>query len=116
MTTFHGNVTVGKRFATFTFYAMHESETLLNSFLVNTALVNVISCGVKQYAVNIFADWTRGSYSYTAAILAKDSRIFFKVADISIFDFVFLFAVVVTLIIIAINGSGRIRYNDIIEE
>ena len=50
------------------------------------------------------------------AILAHDSRIFFDIADISFFDFVFLTSVVATMIIIAINGSGRIRYNDIIEE
>ena len=50
------------------------------------------------------------------AIMAKDSRIFFTIAGISFFDFVFLISVIATLIIIAINGSGRIRYNDIIEE
>ncbi len=33
--TFHGNITVGQRFATFTFYAMKENETLFNSFLAN---------------------------------------------------------------------------------
>ena len=47
MAAFHGNLTVGKRFATFTFYHMQNQETLLNSFLVNTTLMNVMSCGVK---------------------------------------------------------------------
>lgn len=60
--------------------------------------------------------WTRGSDTYAIALLAKDSKIFFKIAGISVFDYVFLLSVVGTMIIIAINGSGRIRYNDIIEE
>lgn len=47
LTTHHGNDTVGQRFATITFYAMKENETLLNSFLANTAFNNVVCTGVK---------------------------------------------------------------------
>ena len=47
LTTHHGNSTIGQRFATITFYAMKENETLLNSFLANTAFNNVVSTGVK---------------------------------------------------------------------
>ena len=50
------------------------------------------------------------------ATLARDSRLFLKIAGVSFFDYVFLISVFATLIIIAINGSGRIRYNDIIED
>ena len=75
--TAHGNTTVGQRFATFTFYAMRENETLLNSFLANSAFNNVVSTGVKQYAINMFSDWTRGSILYEEAIITRNTRIFF---------------------------------------
>ena len=114
--TFHGNVTVGQRFALFTFYAMPEQETLLNSFMANTALLNVVSCGVKHYAANTFSTWCQGSFTYEIAVLTKNSKLFFTVYDVSIFDIILLISVIATLIIIAINGSGRIRYNDIIDE
>lgn len=39
----------------------------------------------------------------------------FKIAGTSIFDYLFILSVIVTIIIIAVNGSGRIRYNDIID-
>ena len=64
----------------------------------------------------MFDAWTAGSKTYEQAIMAKHSKIFFKIGGISIFDYVFLLAVVITIILIAINGSGRIRYNDLIEE
>ena len=113
--TFIGNTTVGQRFALFTFYAMPEQETLLNSFLANTALMNVVSCGVKQYATITFSTWCEGSFTYELAILAKNSKLYFHIEGISIFDVILIISVIATLIIIAVNGSGRIRYNDIIE-
>ena len=64
ISTGHGNETIGQRFATFTFYPMKENETLLSSFLANTAFRNVVVTGVKQYAVIMFANWTRDSISY----------------------------------------------------
>lgn len=64
LTTHHGNATVGQRFATITFYAMKENETLLNSFLANTAFNIVVCTGVKQYMVMMFQAWTRGSIQY----------------------------------------------------
>lgn len=45
--THHGNFTVGQRFATFTFYAMEEQETLLSALLANGAFYNVVSIGVR---------------------------------------------------------------------
>ena len=75
--TAHGNTTVGQRFATFTFYAMRENETLLNSFLANSAFNNVVCTGVKQYAIYMFNDWTRGSIAYEEAIITRNTRIFF---------------------------------------
>ena len=41
---------------------------------------------------------------------------FFKIAGVSVFDYLFLLSVITTIILIAINGSGRIRYNDLIDE
>ena len=75
--TAHGNTTVGQRFATFTFYAMRENETLLNSFLANSAFNNVVCTGVKQYAIYMFDDWTRGSIAYEEATITRNTRIFF---------------------------------------
>lgn len=42
-----GNTTMGERFATFTFYPMEKEQTLLNSFLANTAYKNMVCTGVK---------------------------------------------------------------------
>mmetsp|Transcript_21313 Transcript_21313/g.26218 ORF Transcript_21313/g.26218 Transcript_21313/m.26218 type:complete len:112 (+) Transcript_21313:1156-1491(+) len=75
--TFYGNTTVGQRFALFTFYAMPRQETLLNSFLANSSFMNVVSCGVKQYAANTFSTWCQGSYTYKIATLTKNSKIWF---------------------------------------
>ena len=94
---------------------MPEQETLLNSFLANTALMNVVSCGVKQYAAITFSTWCEGSFTYELAILAKNSKLYFHIEGISIFDVILIISVIATLIIIAVNGSGRIRYNDIID-
>ena len=116
LTTHHGNATVGQRFATITFYAMKENETLLNSFLANTAFNNVVCTGVKQYMVMMFDLWTRGSISYEEAIITRHSRMFFRLAGASVFDYIFMIAVIVTILIISINGSGRIRYNDILDK
>ena len=77
LTTHHGNATVGQRFATITFYAMKENETLLNSFLANTAFNNVVCTGVKQYMTMMFDTWTRGSVSYQECIITRNSRMFF---------------------------------------
>lgn len=41
---------------------------------------------------------------------------YFKIAGVSVFDYLFLLSVVTTIILIASNGSGRIRYNDLIDE
>ena len=114
--TSHGNTEIGQRFATITFYPMHLDETLLNSFIANGAFRNAVCIGVKQYAVRMFDAWTKGSISYQEAILINNTKLWLKIADISIFDFIFLLAIIVTIIIIAINGSGRIRYNDILDE
>lgn len=114
--TSHGNDTIGQRFATFTFFPMKENETLLSSFLANTAFRVFVVTGVRQYTTLIFASWTRGSISYQQAVIARNSEIFFKIADISFFDYIFIISVIVTCITIAFKGSGRIRYNDIIEE
>ena len=116
MTTQHGNSTVGERFATPTFNAMDEGETLLSSWLLNGALHNVICTGVKQYAVMMFDGWTRGTISYETAVLTNHTSLFFTIANVSIFDYVFLLSAITTVIIIACNGSGRIRYNDILDE
>jgi len=95
---------------------MKENETLLNSFLANGTLLNVVCCGVKQYTAHMFDAWTAGSLTYEQAIIAKDSRMFFKIAGVSVFDYLFLLMVITTIILIAVNGSGRIRYNDLIDE
>lgn len=71
--TSHGNDTIGQRFATFTFYPMKENETLLSSFLANTALRVFVVTGVRQYTVMIFASWTRGSISYQQSVVARNT-------------------------------------------
>ena len=114
--TSHGNDQIGQRFATITFYPMHLNETLLNSFIANGAFRNSVCIGVKQYAVRMFDAWTQGSISYQEAVIAKNTKLWLRIAGISIFDLIFLLSIVMTIIIIAINGSGRIRYNDILDE
>jgi len=52
---------------------MKENETLLNSFLANGTLLNVVCCGVKQYAAQMFDAYTAGSLTYEQAVLAKHS-------------------------------------------
>lgn len=111
----HGNETIGVRFATFTFYAMKENETLFSAFIANGTFRNVAITGVKQYSILMFNSWTRGSVGYKEAILQNHSRIWFKIAGTSIFDYLFILAIIMTIIIIAVKGSGRIRYNDIID-
>ena len=66
--------------------------------------------------MNLFSTWTKGSVAYQESVIANHTKLFFQIADTSVFDWLFLVSVITTGIIIAINGSGRIRYHDIIEE
>ena len=41
---------------------------------------------------------------------------FFSIGGVGFFDYMFIISVLATIITIAFKGSGRIRYNDIIDE
>ena len=71
--THHGNKTIGQRHAFFTFYAMHENETLLNSFIANISLNNVVSMGAIQYCVMLFSMWGRKSQALKIALYNRNA-------------------------------------------
>mmetsp|Transcript_21119 Transcript_21119/g.25994 ORF Transcript_21119/g.25994 Transcript_21119/m.25994 type:complete len:117 (-) Transcript_21119:394-744(-) len=52
--TQRGNYTIGQRHALFTFYLMKENETLLDSFIVNVAINNIVSIAAIHYTSLIF--------------------------------------------------------------
>ena len=62
----------------------------------------------------IFETWTRGSMAQRIAIFNRSTIMNPRVNDVGIFDYLFVVSLVISLISIAIRGSGRIRYNDII--
>ena len=93
---------------------MKESETLLNSFISNTTFKSLVSMGSLQYTTMIFFEWTRGAFVNKMAVLNSRSLMNIKLHGTNLFYWVFFLSVIISLISIAIRGSGRIRYNDAI--
>ena len=112
--THHGNHTIGQRHAFFTFYHMKENETLLNSFIANTTFKSLVSMGAIQYCTCIFFYWTRNSMALRIALYNQNSLMNLKIKGTSLFDCVLLASAVAACVVIALRGSGRIRYNDAI--
>ena len=93
---------------------MKESETLLNSFISNTTFKSLVSMGSLQFTTMIFFEWTRGAMVLQIAVLNSSSLMSIKIYGTNLFPWVFFLSVIISLISIAIRGSGRIRYNDAI--
>ena len=93
---------------------MKESETLLNSFISNTTFKSLVSMGSLQFTTMIFFEWTRGAMVLQIAVLNSSSLMSIKIYGTNLFHWVFFLSVIISLISIAIRGSGRIRYNDAI--
>ena len=110
--TYHGNHTLGQRHAFFTFYHMKESETLLNSFIVNTTIKSLVSMGALQYTTSIFFYWARGSMVLLIALYNKNSIMNIKIRGNTLFNYLLVASVVAACVYLGFQGSGRIRYSD----
>ena len=110
----HGNMTIGKRHALFTFYMMKESETLFDSFIVNIVINNIVSFAAIHYTSLVFWQWTKHSFVLKIAMFNKWSVMNLNFKDYNIFDIIFIGFLIGALVNIAIRGSGRIRYGDAI--
>lgn len=93
---------------------MKENETLLNQFIANVAFHNVVTIGALHYATLIYFEWTRSSMVLRIAFYNRYNLMNLRIGDISIFDYIILASILCTCISIAVRGSGRIRYNDMI--
>ena len=70
--------------------------------------------GSLQFTTMIFFEWTRGAMVLRIAVLNSRSLMSIKIYGTNLFHWVFFLSVIISLISIAIRGSGRIRYNDAI--
>ena len=112
--TNHGNSTIGQQHALFTFYHVKENETLLNAFIANIAFNNLVSMAALHYTTLIFYTWTQGCVVLRIAMFNKWSVMNLNIKGYNIFDCICILSVLLTLVSIAVRGSGRIRYNDVI--
>ena len=108
-----GNMTIGYRYALFTFYQMTENETLFNSFLANAFLGNAVAAGILQTCMLIFENYAKGSVSFYIAVINRESAMMVYIAGINLFDYFMIGGIIFTVILIIFKGSGRIRYGDI---
>ena len=59
--TVQGNIKVGLRFFSFTFYPLVPQETFMNSFLINAMLMNVYMYSLIYFIVDLFRAFMRGT-------------------------------------------------------
>jgi hypothetical protein len=62
----------------------------------------------------LYRAYTENTISYQVALMNKYSLLMPTVAGNTIFDYMYLFFVVITIIVIIVTGSGRVRYGDVI--
>ena len=61
MCTMHGNLKVGIRFLSFTFYPLKPHETMINSFVINAMLMNSYMYSLTYYITDLFSPYMRGT-------------------------------------------------------
>jgi len=73
----HGNIKFGLRFFTLNFYPMVPQETFLNSFLVNSLMLNIYMHSVTYFMCDLFRQYIRGTQaSIFFQVLAKNMRFY----------------------------------------
>lgn len=75
--TVQGNIKVGIRFFTFTFYPLMPHDTMMNSFLINALLMNAYMYSLTYYIVDMFSIYMRGTQAAIFfQVIAKNQQFY----------------------------------------